>query len=104
MESILDSFHGDMFRRLNLQIALPFNQLITAHVQTRLAEFKNNLNIIFYCKPVVLCKKRGHFSQPTGNITVFYKGWGLSHGNYLFLARLTDHEETWKYTNGSGCC
>ena len=28
---------------------------------------------------------------------------GLSHDNY-FLARLIDHEETWKYTNGSGWC
>ena len=31
------------------------------------------------------------------------KGWGLSHDNYI-LARLIDHEETWKYTNGAlGC-
>jgi hypothetical protein len=28
-------------------------------------------------------------------------GWGLSHGNF-FLTRFIDHEETWKYTNGSG--
>ena len=31
------------------------------------------------------------------------EGWGLSRGNY-FLARLIDHDETWKYTNGSGWC
>ena len=34
-----------------------------------------------------------------------YERWGLSHGNYLFLlAKLIKHEETWKYTNGSGWC
>ena len=27
-----------------------------------------------------------------------YEGWGLSYGNYFFLARLIDHEETWKYS------
>ena len=32
------------------------------------------------------------------------EGWGLSHGNYFFYERLIDHEETWKYTNGSGWC
>ena len=30
-----------------------------------------------------------------------YNDWGLSNGNY-FLARLIDHEETWKDTNRSG--
>ena len=34
-----------------------------------------------------------------------HEGWGLSHGNYFFfLPILIDHEETWKYTNGSGWC
>ena len=34
-----------------------------------------------------------------------YKVWGLTHDNYfIFLARLIDHEEIWKYTNGSGWC
>ena len=23
---------------------------------------------------------------------------------YIYIARLIDHEETWKYTNGSGWC
>ena len=33
-----------------------------------------------------------------------YEDWVLSHGNYSFLAKLIDHEETWKYTNVSGWC
>ena len=37
-------------------------------------------------------------------LTLTYEGWGLSHGNYFFLARLIDHKDTWKYTNGSGWC
>ena len=37
-------------------------------------------------------------------ILIKYEGWGLSHGNYLFFARLIDHEETWKYTSESGWC
>ena len=32
------------------------------------------------------------------------EGWRLSHGNYFFSATLIDHEETWKYANGSGWC
>ena len=34
-------------------------------------------------------------------------GLGLNHGKYLFiyfLARLIDHEEPWKNTDGSGWC
>ena len=34
------------------------------------------------------------------NLIETHLKWGLSHGN-LFSARLLDHEETWKYTNGS---
>jgi len=28
-------------------------------------------------------------------VCYIYKGWGLSHGNYSYLARLIDHERTW---------
>ena len=41
-----------------------------------------------------------HFQTPR-----IYEGWESSHGNYfIFLARLTDNEEKWKYTSGSGWC
>jgi hypothetical protein len=33
-----------------------------------------------------------------------YEGWGLSHGIIVFLARLIDYAETWKYKNRSGWC
>jgi hypothetical protein len=43
----------------------------------------------------------------TYNITHshIYEGWGLSHSNiFVVVVRLTDREEKWEYTNGSGWC
>ena len=35
-------------------------------------------------------------------VPTLIRGLEIKHGNYFFLAILTDREETWKYTNGSG--
>ena len=43
--------------------------------------------------------------ETAGARCLTYEGWGLSHSYiYFFFARLIDHEETWKYRNGSEWC
>ena len=37
-------------------------------------------------------------------LSVYIQGLGIKSRQLFLLARLIDHEETWKYTNGSGWC
>ena len=45
------------------------------------------------------CNTLNRVNMEQGHI---YDGWGLSHGKYIYFWQ--DHEETWKYTNGSSRC
>ena len=42
------------------------------------------------------------YGSESWELAKYIRGLVLSH--VIFLARLLDHEETWKYTNGSGWC